>query len=125
VVKARRGGGSREWGAGIGHPIRGSRPPLPTPPCRFSPGDRVRVSERTVLGHCRTPWYLRGKAGVIASVHGTFRDPESLAYHKPGLPVRALYKVRFRQRDIWAGYSGPANDQLEADIFDHWLEPLG
>ena len=89
----------------------------------FAPGDMVRVSDRPVLGHCRTPWYLRGKTGVIASVHGTFRDPESLAYHKPGLPARVLYKVRFRQRDIWAGYKGPASDQLEADIFEHWLEP--
>jgi nitrile hydratase len=84
----------------------------------------VRVADRPVLGHCRTPSYLRGKAGVIASEHGTFRDPESLAYHKPGLPAQVLYKVRFRQRDIWAGYTGPASDQLEADIFEHWLEPL-
>ena len=49
------------------------------------------------LGHCRTPWYLRGKTGVVAAVHGTFRDPEQLAYHKPGLPAQVLYKVRFKQ----------------------------
>ena len=97
---------------------------LPTADCRFTPGDAVRVADRAALGHCRTPFYLRGKTGVIASVHGAFRDPESLAYHKPGLPARVLYKVRFRQRDIWAGYKGPASDQIEADIFEHWLEPL-
>jgi nitrile hydratase subunit beta len=125
VVKARREVGSTELGAGSGHSIRGSHRPLPNPHSRFSSGDPVRVSERAVLGHCRTPWYLRGKTGVIASVHGTFRDPESLAYHKPGLPAQVLYKVRFRQCDLWAGYTGPAGDQLEADIFEHWLEPLG
>jgi nitrile hydratase len=95
------------------------------PAGRFGPGDAVRVADREVAGHCRTPWYLRGKTGVIASVHGTFRDPESLAYHKPGLPAQVLYKVRFRQHDLWHSYDGPPSDQLEADIFEHWLEPEG
>ncbi len=90
----------------------------------FAPGDRVRVSSRGVVGHCRTPWYLRGKAGVIASVQGAFRNPELLAYHLPGLPNRTLYKVRFRQGDIWGRYAGSPHDNLDADIYEHWLEPL-
>ena len=90
---------------------------------RFAPGDKVRVSERDALGHCRTPWYLRGKKGVIASIHGTFRDPERLAYHQPGLPAQVLYKVRFKQSEVWRRYDGPAIDQIEADIFEYWLEP--
>ena len=93
------------------------------PAASFAPGDRVRVPERSALGHCRTPWYLRGKTGVIASVHGKYRDPERLAYHQPGLPAQVLYKVRFRQRDVWLRYPGPRDDQLEADIYEHWLEP--
>ena len=88
----------------------------------FAPGDRVRVAARPALGHCRTPFYLRGKPGMVAEVLGAFRNPELLAYNKPGLPVLALYKVRFRQRDLWPGYSGPAGDELEADIYEHWLE---
>ncbi len=95
-----------------------------TPGCRFAPGDKVRVAGRDALGHCRTPWYLRGKTGVIASIHGTFRDPERLAYHQPGLPAQVLYKVRFKQSEVWGRYDGPAGDQLEADIFEYWLEPL-
>jgi nitrile hydratase beta subunit-like protein len=91
---------------------------------RFAPGDAVRIAERQALGHCRTPWYLRGKQGVVACVQGTFRNPELLAYHKPGLPAQVLYKVRFEQADIWGRYDGPAGDHLEADIFEHWLEPL-
>lgn len=91
--------------------------------CRFTAGDRVEVARHPALGHCRTPWYLRGKAGVVASVHGAYRDPERLAYHKPGLPLRVLYKVRFQQRDLWPAYPGPAGDHLEADIYEHWLEP--
>ena len=77
------------------------------PASRFAPGDKVRVAARGALGHCRTPWYLRGKTGVIASIHGTFRDPERLAYHQPGLPEQVLYKVRFKQREVWGRYDGP------------------
>ena len=84
----------------------------------------MRVSSRPVVGHCRTPWYLRGKTGVVAEIHGTFRNPEQLAYHKPGLPAQVLYKVRFRQGDLWRSYAGPRGDRLEADIYEHWLEPL-
>jgi nitrile hydratase subunit beta len=94
--------------------------PLPN----FAAGDAVRVAARSALGHCRTPWYLRGKAGVIAAVHGTYRDPERLAYHRPGLPALVLYKVRFKQADLWGRYAGPAGDHLEADIYEQWLEPL-
>ena len=93
-------------------------------PARFEPGEPVRVADREVLGHCRTPTYLRGKRGVIASIHGSFRNPEALAYNKPGLPAQVLYKVRFKQGDVWGRYAGPAGDHLEADIFEHWLEPL-
>jgi nitrile hydratase subunit beta len=88
---------------------------------RYKPGDKVRVDDRDVAGHCRSPWYLRGQAGVIAEVLGTFRDPERLAYHRPGLPQQVLYKVRFKQTALWSAYAGPAKDQLEADIAENWL----
>jgi len=88
---------------------------------RFSAGDAVKIDDRPALGHCRTPWYLRGHVGVVAEVLGKFRDPERLAYHRPGLPALILYKVRFRQKDIWPQYSGPAADTLEADIYEPWL----
>jgi hypothetical protein len=67
----------------------------------------VREVARPVLGHCRTLLYLRGKRGVVAAVHGRFRNPELLAYNKPGLPARVLYKVRFKQRDLWGRYLDP------------------
>ena len=88
---------------------------------QFQPGDVVRVDDRLTLGHCRTPYFLRGKTGVIVSAQGVFRDPEKLAYHKPGLPAQVLYKVRFRQKDLWPDYRGRPHDQLEADIYERWL----
>jgi Nitrile hydratase beta subunit, C-terminal len=89
----------------------------------FAQGQQVKVQSRLNIGHCRTPFYLRGRAGIVVEVTGRFRDPELLAYHKPGLPLRYLYRVRFNQSDLWEAYSGCAIDCLEADIFEHWLEP--
>lgn len=91
---------------------------------KFKKGAKVRVATRKAIGHCRTPWYLRGKTGVVTELHGAFGDPERLAYHKPGLPAQILYKVRFRQKDLWQTYTGAATDQLEADIYEYWLEPV-
>ncbi len=90
---------------------------------RFQPGDLVHMARHKAIGHCRAPWYLRGKRGVVVAVHGTFRDPERLAYHLPGLPALPLYKVRFRLADIWPDYDGRDGDNLEADVYETWLAP--
>lgn len=87
----------------------------------FNVGDRVQVDARAPRGHCRTPWYLRGKIGIVVAIQGTFHDPERLAYHRPGLPEQVLYKVSFRQADLWARYTGLQTDHLEADIYEYWL----
>jgi hypothetical protein len=31
--------------------------------------------------------------------------------------------VRFAQTEIWKKYPGPRTDQLEADIYEPWLQP--
>lgn len=89
----------------------------------FAAGDRVRVRTGEPGHHCRTPHFLRGREGVVEEAVGIFRDPERLAYHKPGLPKKALYSVRFRQADLWPDYRGHPGDTLAADIYEHWLEP--
>jgi len=91
------------------------------PGFRFAPGERVQVVRRRVRGHCRTPWYLRGRRGVVTAVLGRYRNPEKLAYHRPGLPRVPLYRVRFEQPRVWPGYPGEPGDVIEADIFEHWL----
>jgi len=92
-------------------------------PARFEPGEAVRVRADEKPGHIRTPDYVRGKTGRIEKVLGAFRNPESLAYGGSGLPEKPLYKVGFRQTDLWDGYAGPADDTLYIDIYEHWLEP--
>ena len=92
---------------------------------RFAPGDSVRVAERTPPAHVRTPHYVRGKRGTIERVCGSFGNPEELALgRRTGVPI-ALYRVRFRQRDLWSGYDGAPGDTLDVEVFEHWLEPAG
>ena len=88
----------------------------------FKPGDRVRVRKAYPLGHIRTPFYIRGHTGVIERICGTFGNPEELAQQRSGEPKQPLYRVRFRQADVWPDYRGGAEDVLEVEIFQHWLE---
>lgn len=92
---------------------------------RFRPGERVRVRTGHPRGHCRTPLYCRGKPGEIERICGTFRNPEDLAYGHEGLPKQPLYRVRFRQRDLWPDYDGPDGDVTEIELYEHWLLPDG
>lgn len=90
---------------------------------RFSIGDRVSVRRANPPGHLRTPFYIRGKIGIIEHICGTFANPEELAYGRNGLPRQPLYRVRFQQRDLWTDYTGSWTDTLEIEIYEHWLEP--
>ncbi len=88
----------------------------------FEKGDRVRVRKTAPLGHIRTPFYIRGHVGEIERLCGSFPNPEELAQMRDGLPAQPLYRVRFRQREVWPDYRGTDSDVVEIEIFQHWLE---
>ncbi len=92
-------------------------------PPRFAAGDRVAVRRAYPPGHVRTPYYIRGKTGVVERLCGIFGNPEELAYGRSGRPKQPLYRVRFRQHDVWPDYDGPAQDTLDVEIYQHWLDP--
>jgi len=96
---------------------------VPSVPARFKSGDRVRVLKMFPLGHVRTPWYIRGKSGVVERLCGAYPNPEELAYRRSGLPAQPLYRVRFLQSDVWPDYRGGAADTVDLEIYQHWLEP--
>jgi hypothetical protein len=89
----------------------------------YRTGDRVTVRAAYPIGHVRVPYYIRGKMGVIERVCGAFANPEELAYARPGLPKQPLYRVRFKQSDIWQAYQGTDDDTVDVEIYQHWLEP--
>lgn len=90
----------------------------------ISAGDQVKVRAAEVARHHRTPWFLKGRSGVVRRVHGAFLNPESRAHGGTGTPKKRLCQVEFRPSDIWGReYRGRADDVLLADIFEQWLEP--
>ena len=95
----------------------------PAPGRRFDVGDAVIVKRAFPPGHRRTPCYIRGKSGVIERICGAFPNPEELAYGFDGEPKKVLYRVRFKQKQVWQNYRGPDRDIIEMEIFEHWLEP--
>lgn len=90
----------------------------------FRVGDRVRIQDRDPGVHNRTPFYVRGKVGTVVMYCGDFGEPECLAFGESNAPMRELYRVRIPQSDLWTHYSGSPRDQLEIEIFSHWLEPV-
>lgn len=90
----------------------------------YSPSQRVRVVQRRSVGHIRTPRYLKGRCGRILDVAGAYPDPANLAESGLGLPYRMLYRVVFDMKDVWDDYAGDPSDELVADIYDVWLEPM-
>ena len=103
-------------------------PPAFPPPyplegaARFAPGEAVRGRRAAPPGHVRTPWYLRGRTGRVERICGAFANPEELAYGRDGRPGRTLYRVRFAMAELW-GAEAREGDALDAEIFEHWLEP--
>jgi nitrile hydratase subunit beta len=90
-------------------------------PPTFESGDTVSIKVAYPPGHRRTPDYIKGKQGIVERYCGAFINPEERAY---GLTSsqKHLYRVRFRQSDIWETYEGPASDTLDIEIYEHWLE---
>ncbi|MEM9681747.1 MAG: SH3-like domain-containing protein [Pseudomonadota bacterium] len=90
---------------------------------RFAIGASVRVRRAYPPGHVRAPYFSRGKSGVIESVAGVYKNPEDLAYGRYEEAALPLYRVRFKQTELWPDYSGPAVDTAVVDVYENWLEP--
>ena len=89
---------------------------------KFAPQQAVSVKATFPPGHVRTPYFTRGRTGTIDSAVGFDPNPENMAYGIVDEPAVPLYRVRFRQRDLWSDYTGNARDTVVVDIFEHWLE---
>ena len=90
---------------------------------RFAVGDTVRVRRAYPPGHVRTPYFIRGRSGVVDAIAGAYPNPEELAYGRYDAAALPLYRVRFNQADLWPNYDGPVGDTAIVDIYEHWLEP--
>lgn len=89
---------------------------------RFSTGERVRIREWPTFGHSRVPRYVRGAIGYVERVLRAFLIPEDDAFGRPHGRQRVLYRVGLRTRALFADYHGPDSDEVQLEIYEHWLE---
>lgn len=90
---------------------------------RFSVGQRVRIADRTPPVHHRVPGYVKGQVGIVERVCGLHGEPEKFI-RGDGKPAQRVYRVRIPQSDLWEDYEGTERDNLEVEIFEHWLESV-
>lgn len=89
---------------------------------KFTAGQRVRIADRTPPGHHRVPSYAKGKVGIVERVCGVHGMPENFI-GGDGKPEQRIYRVTIPQTELWTRYDGKEGDNVEIEIFEHWLEP--
>lgn len=90
---------------------------------RFDIGKEVEVLSLEKSGHVRIPFYIRGKKGTIVQFCGRYLNPEDLAVGKTSGPGIDLYRVEFKQTELWNTPKQLPQDRLIIEIYDHWLKP--
>jgi nitrile hydratase subunit beta len=91
----------------------------------FRPGDRIRISDRSPIGHYRVPTYLRGKQGSIeAVIEPTHVDNEEEGYGRNAGSRRHYYRIAVPMTELWPNYAGSARDGLRIEVFESWLERI-
>ncbi|ORB91269.1 SH3-like domain-containing protein [Mycobacterium persicum] len=88
---------------------------------RFRVGDPVVVRELPALLYTRTPEYVRGATGEIASVAYESPAPEEETWDRPDARPEWFYIVRFNLSELWHGYTGTATDTLQTELPERWL----
>jgi nitrile hydratase beta subunit len=89
-------------------------------PPKFQIGQRVRTRAHAVPHHTRLPGYVRGKTGVVESLHGchVFADTHAQGLGENPEP---LYTVVFEGAEIWGADAAPGL-RISVDAWQSYLE---
>lgn len=89
---------------------------------RFALGQRVRVRMGSDEEESSTPYYVRGRSGVVEEVCAEPTSPKRAAPDPArDLPMQS-YRMRFLAREVWPGLPGAPGETLAVRIGEDWLE---
>ncbi|BBY73228.1 nitrile hydratase subunit beta [Mycolicibacterium parafortuitum] len=89
----------------------------------FAVGDSVVVRDIPVIFYTRTPEYVRGATGRIATVAYESPAAEDETWGLTDAPAEWFYIVEFDMPTLWYGYTGAPEDKLRTEIPQRWLAP--
>ncbi|HLX46838.1 MAG TPA: SH3-like domain-containing protein [Streptosporangiaceae bacterium] len=85
---------------------------------RFAVGARVRARTADPDGHTRLPRYVRGHAGEVLAVRGTWPLPDLVVR---GISrAEPVYAVRFGAAELW----GSGTHSVTLDLWESYLEEI-
>jgi nitrile hydratase subunit beta len=87
---------------------------------KFSTGTVVKAKVISPMGHTRIPRYIRGKQGIIESIHGNFILPDTKVHQGINL-YQPVYRVCFKAQDLWGEDASP-KDKLYIELWEDYLE---
>ena len=91
----------------------------------FRSGERVRIIDRSPVGHYRVPIYLRGKTALIETViEPSAVDNEEEGFGRNAGSRRHYYRLSVPLAEIWPDYVGRPRDGLYIEVFESWLERI-
>ena len=87
-------------------------------------GERVSIRKGSPRENDSTPYYVRGKPGIVEEICAPFTNPHRTA-SKPtgGAPLRT-YRTRFWARDVWPELPGASGETFIIQLSEDWLMPL-
>lgn len=92
---------------------------------KFRVGDPVVVRELPVIFYTRTPEYVRGARGEIATVAYESPAAEDETWDRPDAQPEWFYVVQFNLSELWYGYTGTTTDTIRTEIPERWVEAAG
>jgi hypothetical protein len=92
-------------------------------PARFALGERVSVRKGSPHESGSTPYYVRGKSGIVEEICTPSSPDYTASKPAEGAPLPS-YRMRFSAREVWPELSGASGETLTMRINEDWLMPL-
>ena len=93
---------------------------------RFAVGERVSIRKGSPRENDSTPYYVRGKSGIVEEICAPFTtsSPYRTAYKPAGGAPPPSYRTRFSAREVWPELPGASGETFTIRLSEDWLMPL-